>query len=161
MEKQHRKNLQLLSNHLRHKVELENFNMRVIRGVISGDGLGVLPLLTDFESFMEGECGTVGCALGSGSDVPELAVAREDRESTDDGDEVDWVAYCRRLYGIDYNSDLWDFLFSGLWAKSEFDGPVDAANRIDLLLKYDGDFTELLEEERNNPQVRWFEWNVK
>lgn len=65
-------------------------------------------------------CGTVACAVGHGPTIRGL-----EAKSTD----LDWEDYCLRVFGIDFHSAAFDFMFGPDW--SDLDNtPHGAAKRI-------------------------------
>lgn len=153
MEAKYRENLTLLSGHLRNSVKSKNFNMRILRNY---KGSLIVDTLGRLEKSM-GDCDTVCCALGAGADVTELAVTKEDTSPGDGADLINWLDYGERLYGIRPSNLGWQFIFGTYWELTNFNSPTDAADRIDLFVKYEGSTTLIMRKETQNMQVRLFE----
>ena len=92
----------------------------------------------------ENFCGTSACVIGHASTIIPLRKSDVDRDPRDGELEVNWLKYCKRIFGIISSDEEWDFLFSGEWGEY-VDGSEEqvreAIARLDYVIKY-GDVPE-------------------
>ena len=72
------------------------------------------------------DCGAVGCALGHAPEVGGVFTPKSQEK---------WGDYCERVFGINLNSNEWDWMFAGIWDAVD-NTPQGAAQRIRWLVKH-------------------------
>jgi hypothetical protein len=71
------------------------------------------------------ECGSVGCAVGHG---PGAGFPVQP-------DDLDWVAYSERVFGLPVGEPTWEWCFAGGWYWTD-NTPLGAAKRIRHLVEH-------------------------
>jgi len=113
-----RSNLRKLATHLESLPnDYQNFTMTFfLLSEDDGDTTFALsePIPTD--------CGTVACAIGHGpsAGIPTVGIET-------------WFEYAERVFGVEYETSEWDYLFNNKWARDD-DTPHGAAKRINTYL---------------------------
>jgi len=126
-------NLRKLRNGIKRRIlngtiNQDTFDMTWFRQRLMGGG--------EQNFYDKNNCGTVGCVLGWAPMIKGLEYKLKDfGKYYQNSNELSFNAYCERVFNIDSNSNLWDFLFDGDW--TDYDNtPEGAVARMDLILKF-------------------------
>lgn len=126
-----RENLQKLADHL-DTVKPEAFDMSWFAMDEHGDGLDL----------HQHDCGTAGCAVGYGP-AAGFPVTQDD---------IGWIDYSERVFGLVGDSDVWEWCFSGMWWHQD-NTPTGAARRIRHLLNHGLPHNALRQVHGNAPYI--------
>lgn len=69
------------------------------------------------------DCGSAGDPIGHG---PYAGIPKMEDEN--------WQKYAARVFGVNYGTEAFDWLFAAYWSYSKFPGPLDAAERIEAFI---------------------------
>ena len=112
-----RENLQRMADHLKTNVKQENFHMGKYRG---------------FYDFINPECGSVGCPVGT---CTVLDAENVIENFTNSEGEIDFLAWSKDFTGMYWGEYEWSWCFGSTWSKTD-NTPTGAALRIEWLLNY-------------------------